>query len=68
LQRKNAITKENLNQLDFVSVWRSLETKVDHLLFNGLFMSIMKFHDVGIEMFKMLFGYAIAAAAERKAV
>jgi hypothetical protein len=41
---------------------------VDHLLFNGLFMSIMKFHDVGIEMFKMLFGYAIAAAAERKAV
>jgi hypothetical protein len=54
------VEEENLNQIDFVGDWRSLAVKVDHLLFNGLFMSTVKFHDVGVEMFnydiEILFG------------
>ncbi|KAB5524853.1 hypothetical protein DKX38_022602 [Salix brachista] len=48
LQGKMAVAEENLNQIDFVGVWRSFAAGVDQLLFNGL-MSIVKFHDAGVE-------------------
>ncbi|KAJ6339960.1 hypothetical protein OIU77_007831 [Salix suchowensis] len=48
LQGKMAVAEENLNQIDFVGVWRSFAAGVDQLLFNGR-MSIVKFHDAGVE-------------------
>lgn len=60
LQGKMAVAEENLNRIDFVGAWRSLAAGVDHLLFNGLFMSMVKFHDAGVERFngdmEILFG------------
>ncbi|KDP31230.1 hypothetical protein JCGZ_11606 [Jatropha curcas] len=60
LQGKMAIMEENLNAMDFVGVWRSLAAGVDRLLFNGVLMSNVKFHDCGIERFnndmEVLFG------------
>nr|XP_034894217.1 RINT1-like protein MAG2 isoform X2 [Populus alba] len=49
LQGKMAVAEENLNRIDFVGAWRSLAAGVDHLLFNGLLMSMVKFHDAGVE-------------------
>ncbi|CAI0549331.1 unnamed protein product, partial [Linum tenue] len=49
LQTKMAVTEENLNRIDFVSVWRSLASGIDHALFNGIFMSSVKFYDSGVE-------------------
>ncbi|KAL3528357.1 hypothetical protein ACH5RR_007679 [Cinchona calisaya] len=49
LQRKLSVLEENLNSPDFVRVWRSLASGIDHLIFNGIFMSNVKFHDGGIE-------------------
>jgi hypothetical protein len=60
LQGKMAVAEENLNRIDFVGAWRSLAAGVDHLLFNGLFTSMVKFHDAGVERFngdmEILFG------------
>ncbi|KAF2315974.1 hypothetical protein GH714_040769 [Hevea brasiliensis] len=60
LQGKMAIVEENLNEIDFVGVWRSLAAGVDRMLFNGILMSNVKFHDCGIERFshdlEVLFG------------
>ncbi|KAJ9140437.1 hypothetical protein P3X46_031086 [Hevea brasiliensis] len=55
-----AVVEENLNGIDFVGVWRSLAARVDCLLFNGIIMSNVKFHDRGVERFshdlEVLFG------------
>ncbi|CAK7322843.1 unnamed protein product [Dovyalis caffra] len=60
LQGKTAVVEENMNQIDFVGVWRSLAVGVDRLLFNGILMSNVKFHDAGVERFncdlEILFG------------
>ncbi|CAI0399404.1 unnamed protein product, partial [Linum tenue] len=49
LQAKMAVIEENLNSIDFVSVWRSLASGIDRALFNGIFMSSVKFYDSGVE-------------------
>ncbi|XP_050221721.1 RINT1-like protein MAG2 isoform X2 [Mercurialis annua] len=49
LQGKMVIVEENLNGIDFVGVWRSLAAGVDRLLFNGILMGNVKFHDCGVE-------------------
>ncbi|XP_065877150.1 RINT1-like protein MAG2 [Euphorbia lathyris] len=49
LQEKMAIIEENLNGIDFVSVWRSLAAGLDRLLFNGILMNNVKFHDCGVQ-------------------
>lgn len=51
LQAKLSILEESLNGVDFVRAWRSLGTGIDHLLFNGIIMSNVKFHDGGVERF-----------------
>lgn len=35
--------------MDFVLVWRSLVSGIDRLLFNGVFMSNVKFYGSGVE-------------------
>ncbi|KAL6983522.1 hypothetical protein U1Q18_016908 [Sarracenia purpurea var. burkii] len=49
LQGKMSVLEEALNEVDFVGVWRSLATGSDRLLFSGVFMSTVKFHDGGVE-------------------
>ncbi|KAL6986249.1 hypothetical protein U1Q18_019617 [Sarracenia purpurea var. burkii] len=49
LQGKMSVVEEALNEVDFVGVWRSLATGPDRLLFNGVLMSTVKFHDGGVE-------------------
>eukprot|EP00268_Persea_americana_P065438 TRINITY_DN8737_c0_g2_i1.p1 TRINITY_DN8737_c0_g2~~TRINITY_DN8737_c0_g2_i1.p1 ORF type:complete len:668 (+),score=139.22 TRINITY_DN8737_c0_g2_i1:1406-3409(+) len=60
LQGKISRLEEDLNEIDFVGVWRSLAGGVDLLVFNGVLMSNAKFHDGGVEIFvgdlEVLFG------------
>ncbi|EEF52156.1 RINT1-like protein MAG2 isoform X2 [Ricinus communis] len=60
LQGKMKVVEQDLNGIDFVGVWRSLASGMDHLLFNGVLLSNVKFHDSGIERFgrdlEVLFG------------
>ncbi|CAN1138833.1 RINT1-like protein MAG2 [Linum perenne] len=49
LQAKMAVVEENMNSIDFVSVWRSLASGIDRALFNGVFTSNVKFYDSGVE-------------------
>ncbi|CAN1155968.1 RINT1-like protein MAG2 [Linum perenne] len=49
LQAKMAVVEENMNSIDFVSVWRSLASGIDRSLFNGVFTSNVKFYDSGVE-------------------
>ncbi|XVF09103.1 hypothetical protein REPUB_Repub07fG0062600 [Reevesia pubescens] len=57
---KMSVIEENLNRLDFAGIWRSLAAGVDQLIFNGILMSNVKFHDDGVERFRydleVLFG------------
>lgn len=46
---KLSIIEENLNGIDFVTVWRSLAAGVDKLIFNGILISNVKFSDDGVE-------------------
>lgn len=60
LQGKMSVIEESLNKLDFAVIWRSLAAGVDRLIFNGILMSNVKFHDDGLERFgydlEVLFG------------
>ncbi|XP_022768421.1 RINT1-like protein MAG2 [Durio zibethinus] len=60
LKGKMSVIEENLNRLDFAGIWRSLAAGVDRLIFNGILMSNVKFHDDGVERFgydlEVLFG------------
>ncbi|XP_057459577.1 RINT1-like protein MAG2 [Actinidia eriantha] len=49
LQGKMSVVEEGLNGVDFVGLWRSLATGVDRLLFSGVLISNVKFHDGGVE-------------------
>lgn len=49
LQGKLLVLEENLNQVDFVNLWRSLASGIDQFIYSGIFMSSVKFHDGGVE-------------------
>ncbi|GLU12346.1 hypothetical protein SLE2022_290310 [Rubroshorea leprosula] len=49
LQGKMSVIQENLNGIDFIGVWRSLAARVDKLIFNGIFVSSVRFNDDGVE-------------------
>ncbi|KAK6925000.1 RINT-1/Tip20 [Dillenia turbinata] len=60
LQEKASILEGQLNRIDFVSIWRSLASGVDRIIFNGIFMSSAKFSNGGVKRlhndFEVLFG------------
>ncbi|MED6155879.1 hypothetical protein PIB30_009352 [Stylosanthes scabra] len=60
LQSKMSVVEEALNSRDFVGVWRSLAAGIDRLIFNGILISSVKFHNDGVERFSsdmgVLFG------------
>ncbi|XVE54821.1 hypothetical protein DITRI_Ditri03aG0113400 [Diplodiscus trichospermus] len=60
LQGKMSVIEENLNRLDFAGIWRSLAAGMDRLIFNGILMNNVKFHEDGVERFgydlEVLFG------------
>lgn len=60
LQGKMSVLEVNLNEKDFVGVWRSLAAGIDRLLFNNILLSNVKFYDGGVERFgsdlEVLFG------------
>ncbi|KAF5204125.1 Rint1-like protein mag2 [Thalictrum thalictroides] len=60
LQGKISKMEGDLNEIDFVVVWRSLATGVDRLVSSGVLMSKAKFTDHGVERFEsdlqVLFG------------
>ncbi|KAG0469755.1 hypothetical protein HPP92_016455 [Vanilla planifolia] len=49
LQEKISKIEAELNEIDFVRVWRNLASGVDNLFFTGLFASNTKFSDAGVE-------------------
>ncbi|KAK9119331.1 hypothetical protein Scep_017424 [Stephania cephalantha] len=49
LQGKTSKVGECLNEIDFVSVWRSLAEGVDRMVFGGVLMTNAKFSDSGVE-------------------
>lgn len=49
LQAKLSLLEENLNQVDFVRVWRTIASGIDQFIYSGIFMSNVKFHDGGVE-------------------
>lgn len=49
LQGKMSVLAEGLNEIDFVGVWRSLASRLDTLMFNGILLSNAKFSDAGVE-------------------
>ncbi|KAG0469752.1 hypothetical protein HPP92_016452 [Vanilla planifolia] len=51
LQEKISKIEAELNEIDFVRVWRNLASGVDNLFFTGLFASNTKFSDAGVERF-----------------
>lgn len=51
LQGKMSVVEVGLNSRDFVGVWRSLAAGIDRLIFNGILMSNVKFHNGGVERF-----------------
>ncbi|KHN07209.1 RINT1-like protein [Glycine soja] len=60
LQSKMSVVEVSLNDRDFVGVWRSLAAGIDRLIFNGILISNVKFHNSGVERFgsdlEVLFG------------
>lgn len=60
LQRKMSILEVSLNGIDFIGVWRSLAAGIDRMLFNGIFMSNVKFYEGGVKQLgndlEVLFG------------
>ncbi|XP_057437009.1 RINT1-like protein MAG2 isoform X2 [Lotus japonicus] len=60
LQGKMSVVEVGLNSKDFVGVWRSLAAGIDRLIFNGILISNVKFHNGGVERFSsdldVLFG------------
>ncbi|OIW01256.1 hypothetical protein TanjilG_10417 [Lupinus angustifolius] len=51
LQGKMSVVEVDLNSKDFVGVWRSLAAGIDRLIFNGILISNVKFHNSGVERF-----------------
>ncbi|RDY05642.1 RINT1-like protein MAG2 [Mucuna pruriens] len=51
LQSKMSVVEVGLNCRDFVGVWRSLAAGIDRLIFNGILISNVKFHNSGVERF-----------------
>lgn len=51
LQGKMSVVEVGLNSRDFVGVWRRLAAGIDRLIFNGILMSNVKFHNGGVERF-----------------
>ncbi|XP_021759959.1 RINT1-like protein MAG2 [Chenopodium quinoa] len=51
LQGKISRLEEGLNNMDFITVWRSLASGIDRLIFNGILMSNTKFYSGGVERF-----------------
>lgn len=49
LQGKISRLGEALNELDFISMWRSVASGVDQLVFSCVFLSNVKFHSSGVE-------------------
>ncbi|KAF0933015.1 hypothetical protein E2562_013773 [Oryza meyeriana var. granulata] len=49
MQGRIAKLENGLNDLDFVTVWRSVASAVDHLLFSGIFTGSTKFSNGGVE-------------------
>ncbi|XP_027123888.1 RINT1-like protein MAG2 isoform X1 [Coffea arabica] len=49
LQGKLSVLEENLNAMDFVSVWRSLASGLDQFICGGIFLSNVKFNDGGVK-------------------
>lgn len=60
LQGKMSVVEKGLNSRDFVGVWRSLAAGIDRLIFTGILISNVKFHNGGVERFSndlgVLFG------------
>ncbi|OMO87225.1 RINT-1 / TIP-1 family protein [Corchorus capsularis] len=60
LQGKMSVVEENLNRLDFVGIWKSVAAGIDRLIFNGILVTNVRFHDDGVERFgydlEVLFG------------
>lgn len=51
LQGKMSVVEKSLNSMDFVGVWRSLAAGIDRLIFSGILVSNVKFHNGGVERF-----------------
>lgn len=51
IQGKMSVVEVGLNSKDFVGVWRSLAAGIDRLIFNGVLVSNVKFHNGGVERF-----------------
>ncbi|KAL5166187.1 RINT1-like protein MAG2 [Glycine soja] len=51
LQSKMSVVEVSLNGRDFIGVWRSLAAGIDQLIFNGILISNVKFHNSGVERF-----------------
>ncbi|KAE9592082.1 hypothetical protein Lal_00012918 [Lupinus albus] len=51
LQSKMSVVEVGLNSKDFVGVWRSLAAGIDRLIFNGILISNVKFHNGVVERF-----------------
>ncbi|KAJ4980288.1 hypothetical protein NE237_031125 [Protea cynaroides] len=49
LQGKIRTLEEGLNEIDFVTAWRSLASGVDRLVLNGVLLSNVKFYDGGVQ-------------------
>ncbi|KAG9451248.1 hypothetical protein H6P81_011213 [Aristolochia fimbriata] len=60
LQAKLLKLEGSLNEIDFLRLWRGLATGIDQLIFSGILMGNVKFHDGGVDRFKedleVLFG------------
>lgn len=51
LQGKMSVVEKSVNGRDFVGVWRSLAAGIDRLIFSGILVSNVKFHNGGVERF-----------------
>lgn len=49
LQSKMSKMKQDLNDVDFVRMWRSVAGGIDHMIFYGVIMGNAKFYDAGVE-------------------
>ncbi|XP_028788498.1 RINT1-like protein MAG2 isoform X1 [Neltuma alba] len=51
LQGKMSVVEKGLNSRDFVGAWRSLAGGIDRLIFTGILIGNVKFHNGGLERF-----------------
>ncbi|XP_028763431.1 RINT1-like protein MAG2 [Neltuma alba] len=51
LQGKMSVVERSLNSRDFVGAWRSLAAGIDRLIFTGILIGNVKFHNGGLERF-----------------